>query len=344
MTDDADILFERRGMLGLVTLNRPQALNTLTHAMCVRLQAQLDAWRDDPRIATIAIQGAGERAFCAGGDLRALYHAALADPALAAQYWRDEYLLNISVRHYPKPFVAFLKGFVMGGGAGVSVHGSHCIVDETVIFAMPETAIGLFVDVGGSYFLPRLRGRLGLYLALTGARLGASDCLYSHVARHFVPAADRAQFIARLSEGLHPDRAVGELARALRPSPLSSIAAEIDGVFSAQSVEEIGERLEAGDGVWSRSAYSAFCLKSPTSQKIAFRQLELGAALDFRDCMRMEYRICQRILLGHDFYEGVRATILDRNVPPRWQPSRLEDVREQDVVRYFAPAPHELLA
>jgi enoyl-CoA hydratase len=343
VTDDTDILFERRGALGLVTLNRPQALNTLTHAMCVRLHAQLDFWEKDPRIATVAIQGEGERAFCAGGDLRALYHAALSNPDLAARYWRDEYLLNIRIRFYPKPFVALLKGFVMGGGAGVSVHGSHCVVDETVRFAMPETAIGLFVDVGGSYFLPRLRGKLGLYLALTGTRLGAADCLFAQVARYFVPAANTPELIARLSAGLAPERALGELAGTLPPAPLEAIADKIDAAFSAHSVDEIGAQLRATQDAWSRAAYSAFCLRSPTSQKIAFRQLALGGELGFCDCMRMEYRICQRIVLGHDFYEGVRATIFSKEVPPRWQPARLDAVRDEDIAAYFAPVAQELL-
>lgn len=343
MTDDTDILFEQRGALGLVTLNRPQALNTLTHAMCVRLHAQLDHWETDPRIAAIAIQGEGERAFCAGGDLRALYHAALSDPDLAARYWRDEYLLNIRIRHYPKPFVALLKGFVMGGGAGVSVHGSHCVVDETVRFAMPETAIGLFVDVGGSYFLPRLRGKFGLYLALTGARLGAADCVFAQVAQYFVPAANTSELIARLSTGRDPQRALGELAGALPQAPLVAIADKIEATFSAHSVEEIGAQLKAGEDAWSRAISSAFWQKSPTSQKIAFRQLALGGELGFCDCMRMEYRICQRILLGHDFYEGVRTTIFVKGVPPRWQPSRLEDVRDEDIANYFAPVTNELL-
>ncbi len=344
MTEDADILFEQRGALGLITLNRPQVLNTLTHAMCVRLAAHLDAWQADPLIATIAIQGAGERAFCAGGDLRALCHAARADPALATQYWRDEYRLNIRIRHYPKPFVALLKGFVMGGGAGVSVHTSHCVVDETVLFAMPETAIGLFVDVGGSYFLPRLRGKLGLYLALTGSRLGAADCVYAGVARHFVPAASTPKLVARLSAGLHPDLAIVELAQTPPAAPLQALAAKIDAAFSGHRVEEIGERLKAGDEPWLRTAHSAFCLKSPTSQKIAFRQLALGRDLDFYDCMRMEFRICQRVILGHDFYEGVRTTIFDPKASPRWQPSRLEDVRDEDIELHFAPVEHELLA
>ena len=162
------------------------------------------------------------------------------------------------------------------------------------------------------------------------------------MARHFVPAANTPQLIARLSEGLHPDSAIAGLAASLQPASLNTIVAEIDDAFSAQSVEEVGKRREAGDGSWSRTAYLAFGPKSPTSQKIAFRQLTMGHALDFNDCMRMEYRICQRILLGHDFYEGVRATILDRKAPPRWQPLRLEDVREEDVAGHFSPVTHEL--
>ena len=166
--EDAEILFEKRGALGLITLNRPKALNALTHDMCLKMTAQLAAWATDNAITSVAITAAGERAFCAGGDVRALYESGKAKTPYALEFWHDEYVLNAAIKHFPKPYVAFLKGIVMGGGVGVSIHGSHRIADESVTFAMPETGIGLFPDVGGSYFLPRIRGEIGLYMGLTG--------------------------------------------------------------------------------------------------------------------------------------------------------------------------------
>src|ERR1051326_5226588 len=187
MTDD--VLFERRGALGLITLNRSKALNALTRDMCIAMRAKLGEWARDEAVKTVAIRGDGERAFCAGGDIRALYNAGMEKSPSAIDFYRDEYRLNAAIKHFPKPYVALLHGIVMGGGVGVSVHGSHRVGNETVSFAMPETGIGLFPDVGGSYFLPRLPGEIGMYVALTGERLNAADSLYAGVLTHIVPAS-----------------------------------------------------------------------------------------------------------------------------------------------------------
>src|ERR1700761_7692949 len=189
MSSDAEIIFEQRGAIGLVTLNRPKALNALTHDMCLKLKTQLDVWQANRKVGAVVVQGAGDRAFCAGGDIRALYESGKAGTGYAFDFYHDEYLLNATIKHFPKPYVALIRGFVMGGGVGVSVHGSHRIADETTLFAMPETGIGLFPDVGGSWFLPRMPGAIGMYRALTGARLKTQDALYAGVATHFVPAA-----------------------------------------------------------------------------------------------------------------------------------------------------------
>src|ERR1051326_4913372 len=184
-----DVLFEQRGAVGVITLNRPKALNALTQDMCLRMKAQLEDWAKASNIKTVVIRGAGERAFCAGGDIRALYDSGKAGTPYALDFYRDEYRLDAAVKHFPKPYVALLHGIVMGGGVGVSVHGSHRVGNETVSFAMPETGIGLFPDVGGSYFLPRLPGEIGMYVALTGERLNAADSLYAGVLTHIVPAS-----------------------------------------------------------------------------------------------------------------------------------------------------------
>ena len=337
MSEDAEILFEKRGVLGLITLNRPKALNALTHEMCLKMTVQLDEWASDPTVTTVAITAAGERAFCAGGDVRALYESGKAQTPYALQFWHDEYILNAAIKHFPKPYVAFLKGIVMGGGVGVSVHGSHRVADETVTFAMPETGIGLFPDVGGAYFLSRIDGEIGLYMGLTGARLKAADCLYTGVATHFVPAANTDAVIARLAKGDLPDTAIGGLAAAVGESPLVAQSADIDRIFAGTSVDAILAALEGNASEWARSTAKALRSKSPTSLKLAYRQIRDGARLEFDDCMRMEYRIVNRIVVGHDFYEGVRATIIDKDGAPKWQPADLAGVSNADIDTYFAP-------
>ena len=335
--DGPEILFERRGGLGIVTLNRPRALNALTHAMCVAMNAQLASWQDDPAVKTVAIRGAGERAFCAGGDIRALYESGRAGTSYAMDFWRDEYRLNARIKHYPKPYVALLHGIVMGGGVGVSVHGSQRVADTSTVFAMPETGIGFLPDIGGSYFLPRLPGETGMYLALSGARLKAPDMAYVGVATHCAAMADWETLIARLAAGQHPDTALADLASRPDPPPLAEHRAAIDRAFSRPSAEAILAALGTEAGAWGQSIATILQTKSPTSLKITFRQLREGSSLDMDHCLRMEYRMVHRILAGHDFYEGVRATIIDKDGAPRWEPASLAHVSEADVNAYFAP-------
>ncbi|HEV2560685.1 MAG TPA: enoyl-CoA hydratase/isomerase family protein [Rhizomicrobium sp.] len=337
-----EVLFEHRGALGLITLNRPQALNALTHAMCVDMKAQLDAWANDASVKCVAIRGAGERAFCAGGDIRALYESGKAGTPYALDFYRDEYRLDAAVKHFPKPYVALLHGIVMGGGVGVSVNGIQRVADESVVFAMPETGIGLFPDVGGSYFLPRCPGEIGMYLGLTGARLKTMDAIYAGIATHYVPAAKTEALIERLAAGTPFGWAVGELVEPVAQAPLAAQRADIDRFFSARSVEEILARLDADGGEWAATTAKTIRTKSPTSLKIAFRQIREGKAMKFDDCMRMEFRMVNRIIAGHDFYEGVRATIIDKDGAPNWQPADLAGVTQAQVDAYFAPLETEL--
>ncbi len=337
MSEEAEILFERRGALGLITLNRPKALNALTHDMCLKMKAQLDDWAGDPAIHSVAIRGAGDRGFCAGGDVRALYESGKAKTPYALQFWHDEYILNATIKHFPKPYVAVMKGIVMGGGVGVSLHGSHRIVDETVTFAMPETGIGLFPDVGGSYFLPRIKGDIGLFMGLTGARLKAADCLYTGLATHFVPGANSAAVLEKLASGSTPEDSVSGLAANPGDAPLIEPSADIQRLFAGESVEDILSGLDSDNTEWARNTAKILRTKSPTSLKIAYRQIRAGAKLDFDDCMRMEYRIVSRVIAGHDFFEGVRATIIDKDGAPKWQPADLAGVTDSDLDHYFAP-------
>lgn len=335
MTTD-EVLFERRGSLGLITLNRPKALNALTHAMCLAMKAQLDDWARDDQVRAVAVRGEGEKALCAGGDIRALYDSGRAGTPYAFEFYRDEYLLNAAIKHFPKPYVALIRGIVMGGGVGVSVHGSHRVADETAVFAMPETGIGLFPDVGGSFFLPRCPGQIGLYLALTGARLKTADMLYAGVATSHVPAASTQKLIDRLAEGEAVDVAVGDFS-AFGEAPLAGKREKIDRLFEGAALDEVLAQLEGDADDWSRDTARLIRTKSPTSTKVTFRQIREGAHLSFDDCMRMEFRLVNRIIAGHDFYEGVRAAIIEKDNSPRWQPASLGDVDAATVDAYFAP-------
>ncbi len=337
MTDESEVLFERRGAVGLITLNRPKALNALTHAMCLAVKAQLDSWAVDPAIKTVVVRGAGERAFCAGGDIRALYDSGRAGTPYALDFYRDEYVLDATIKHFPKPYVALIRGIVMGGGVGVSLHGSHRVADESTMFAMPETGIGLFPDVGGSYFLPRLPGETGMYLALTGARLKSADAVNSGVATHFVPAANTDVLIERLAASEAPDAAIAALAGSDGAPPLPEHQAAIDRCFAGNSVEAILSALDSAGNDWARATAATVRTKSPTSLKIAFRQLREGRNLEFDDCMRMEFRMVNRVIAGLDFYEGVRATIIDKDQSPKWSPATLEAVSDADIDAYFTP-------
>lgn len=337
MTDAPEILFERLGAVGLITLNRPKALNALTHEMCLAMTVQLALWARDDAVETVVIQGAGERAFCAGGDIRSLYESGKTGTPYALNFYRDEYVLDAAIKHYPKPYVALIGGIVMGGGVGVSVHGSHRIADETTTFAMPETGIGLFPDVGGSFFLPRCPGQVGMYLALTGARLKTADCLAAGVATHFVPRDKRAALVERLASGMAPDAALEGLHETVPGTFLDSHRASIDAIFSKNSVEDILAALDCDHTDWSRDTAKTIRAKSPTSLKVTFRQLREGATQGFDDCLAMEYRMVQRIVAGHDFYEGVRATIIDKDGAPKWQPADLASVSDADIDAYFEP-------
>jgi enoyl-CoA hydratase len=335
---DAEVLFEKRGVVGLITLNRPKALNALTRAMCVAMKAQLDAWSDDSGVHCVVIRGAGDRAFCAGGDIRSLYESGKTGTSYALDFYRDEYILDATIKHYPKPYIALISGIVMGGGVGVSVHGTYRVADETTTFAMPETGIGLFPDVGGSYFLPRSPGQIGMYLALTGARLKTADCVYAGVATHFVPADKWDGFIELLMEG-HPAKEILAVDFAKDPgnAQLAERRAMIDTLLGKDSVEAILGALDATGFEWARETAKTIRAKSPTATKLAFRQIREGKQLEFDDCMRMEFRMVNRVVAGHDFYEGVRAAIIDKDQAPKWKPAALEEVSDRDIDAYFSP-------
>lgn len=337
MSGAEDILFEARGALGLITLNRPQALNALTLDMIHRMSDRLEAWSGDADIRAVLIRGAGEKAFCAGGDIRALYRQDAESETFARRFFRDEYRLNRTIFRYPKPYVALIDGIAMGGGVGVSVHGSHRVVCDTSLFAMPETGIGMFPDVGGSWFLPRCPGEIGMFLGLVGKGLKAADCLHAGIAEANVPMARHEDLIAALASGQTPEDALASLHTDPGPAPIAEHRAKIDRCFGVGSVVEILAALEhAGDG-WAQAIRDELLRKSPFALEVAYRQLRRGRDLDFEDCLVMEYRISQRIVHSHDFREGVRAAIIDKDQAPRWDPPSLAEVDDARVEACFAP-------
>jgi len=345
---DADILLEQRGRLGLVTLNRPRALNTLSLAMVRALDAQLEDWASDPAIAAVAIRGAGGRAFCAGGDIRALYDLGIAGRYVEAlTFWREEYVLNTRIKAYPKPYVALIQGIVMGGGAGVSIHGSRRVAVGDIAFAMPEVGIGFFPDVGATYFLPRLPPGVGLCLALTGRQIGTADALALGLMTDAV-APDRVEaVIDALAAGTPVDVALAAEAVDPGPSALAAQLPDIARLFAGESVAAVLAALdaEAAGGPaadLARHAAAAIRTKSPASLRVAFEQMRRGAALDFRAAMRTEYRIVSRWVEHPDLYEGIRAVVIEKDNAPRWRPATLGEVGDAAVEAYFAPLAEEL--
>jgi len=342
--DEAEILFDRRGAAGLVTLNRPKALNAVTHGMVRRLRAQLDAWADDPAITRVVITAAGERAFSAGGDIRALTdlgRAGKRDEML--KFWRDEYPLNATIKNYRKPYVALIDGIVMGGGVGVSVHGSHRVAGDRFQFAMPEVGIGFFPDVGATWFLPRMPGELGTYCALTGERFDAADAIAAGIATHRIPSARFAALLEGLTGTVSVDAVLAAFAEPAGKSKIAARRAVIDRLFAGDSVEDILAALDREDDEWARNTAATMRAKSPLSLKLALAQVRRGKHWDFDTCMRAEFRIVSRIVEGHDFYEGVRAVIVDKDNAPRWQPATLAGVGAGEVERHFAPRPGDEL-
>jgi len=343
-----DILFERHGAAGVITLNRPQALNAVTYAMVRALAAKLEVWVDDPAVTRVIIRGAGERAFSAGGDIRALYESGRTGrQAEMLPFWRDEYTLNALIKHYPKPYIALIDGIVMGGGVGVSIHGSHRVAGEGFQFAMPEVGIGFFPDVGATWLLPRMPGETGTYSALTGDRLKTADAVATGIATHHVASARFHDLLDALCGNVPVDAMLAGFVQFPGESQLIHRSATIDRLFVGDRVEDIVGRLEreadgGRDASWARAIATTIRAKSPTSLKIALAQMRHGKTWSFAECMKAEFRIVSRVVYGHDFYEGIRAVIIDKDNAPRWRPANLDAVSDAEVERHFAPLAEEL--
>ena len=337
----SDVLTRIEGRVGRITLNRPQALHALTTDMCQLMTDALLAWRADPAVELVLLDHAGERGFCAGGDIRMLAESGAGDGKAAREFFFVEYRLNHLLFEYPKPVVAVMDGITMGGGVGLAMPARYRIATEKTTFAMPETGIGLFPDVGGGWFLPRMPGHIGLWLALTGARIKAADCELVGIATDFVESAK----IADLKAAILADPAAIETilteyeGDAGRP-PLAQHQDEIDRVFALDSLEAILAALKGSGSDWATEQLKVMAAKSPQTMKVALRQLQLGGrAKSFAENMAMEYRIGARVVQRHDFLEGVRAVIVEKDHAPRWNPPTPEGVSETMLDAIFAALP-----
>ncbi len=340
--DQPDILFTRHGHLGLVTLNRPAALNALNRAMCIALHRQLQDWATDDAVQTVAIEGAGDKAFCAGGDVVGLHAAGKAGSPEWEGFFHDEYRMNQAIAHYPKPYVALVNGISMGGGVGVSVHAPYRVATERTMFAMPETGIGLIPDVGGTHALPRFPGELGTWAGLTGARLRGADTVHIGYATHYTPSAEIPALKDRLANAhetvehilktFDTDPAAADAGAANNISPLRD---GIDYHFAHNSVEAILESLDEGDD-WAQEQARLIRTMSPTSLKLTLHALREGESASIEQALRLEYRMVSAIKHNQDFYEGVRAQLIDKDRTPSWSPATLA---ETDITPYLNEPP-----
>jgi enoyl-CoA hydratase len=329
-----EVLIRQQGAAGWITLNRPQALNALTHGICLAVEAALDRWRDDPAVKLVILDGAGERAFCAGGDIAQVFHAGKAgDHSIGRDFWRDEYRMNVKLARYEKPIVAFMHGFVMGGGVGLGGHVSHRLVCESTQVAMPECGIGLIPDVGGTLLLGRAPGQLGPYLGLTGARMGPGDAIHARFADAFVPEAEWEALKAKLADSGD----VGNLPRHGAPEgTLLAAQAQIDRLFAGASVPAIAAALEADGSELAQTALRAIQRNSPLSMASTLAMLRPPPD-DIVAAVRQEFRWTWRSMEQGDFLEGVRAQIIDKDRNPAWRHASPGEVTEGEVAAMLAP-------
>ena len=337
-----EILTNVDGGVGFLTLNRPKAINSLTHSMVTEMHKTLIAWERDDAVQAVVLAGAGERGLCAGGDIVAVYHSARGDGSEAREFWYDEYLLNAYIGRYPKPYVAVMDGIVMGGGVGVSAHGSVRVVTDTTKLAMPEVGIGLIPDVGGTYLLSRAPGLLGLHAALSGAPFGGADAIAMGFADHYVPHDKLADFKQRTaSDGID-----AALAAHTTEPPASELLAQrdwIDECYAGETVIDIVAALRAHDAGPANDAANLIAGRSPISLSVALEAVRRAGKLDtLEDVLRQEYRTSSACSRSHDLVEGIRAQVIDKDRNPKWSPASLAAVTTADVEAYFAPADREL--
>ncbi|MFK4296464.1 enoyl-CoA hydratase [Arthrobacter sp. GAS37] len=330
----AEVLFEKRGHLGVITLNRPRAVNALTAGMVHAMLEQLTAWADDDAVKTVLVHGAGDRGLCAGGDIVAIYDDILRHGGRTADFWAAEYRLNSLIARYPKPYVAFMDGLVLGGGVGISAHGSVRVVTERTRTGMPETTIGFVPDVGGTFLLSRSPGESGTHAALTGAHLSGADALFLGLADHFVPS----ESLPELAEALESSTAEAAVGRFVQEPPASALSGQrewIDDAYASDDAEEIVAGLRAAGGEAAAAAVTIE-VKSPTAVKVTLESLRRVRGLSLEEALEQEYRVGVRCLAGPDFREGIRAQVVDKDRNPQWKPASLAEVSPAAVEGFFA--------
>ncbi|XP_076295788.1 3-hydroxyisobutyryl-CoA hydrolase [Lasioglossum baleicum] len=344
--NEEEVLIKDIGNKGIITLNRPKALNALNLSMVKKIYPTLKKWETSKKL--VIIEGAGEKAFCAGGDVKSIVLGVKENnKELGETFFKEEYMLDHLIGTYKIPYVALINGITMGGGVGLSVHGKYRVATEKTLFAMPETAIGLFPDVGGSYFLPRLNGKLGLYLGLTGERLKGMDVLLAGIATHFVASESISELKQDLLTTDSPDVTTilnkYQLKNLDKPFALAAYMNQINKCFSAPSVEEIIKRLEEEKSEWAEKTVKTLLKMSPTSLKVTMKAIQKGSTLNLADCLKMEYRLACNYGLCQtkDFSEGVRALLLDKDQNAKWNPKTLSEVSDTYVNQQFANLPQE---
>ena len=330
-----------QGKVGIITLNRPQALNALNHTMFNALDHYLSKWGSNPAIKAVMIRAVSGRAFCAGGDIRLAYERKQTKDPQLEHFFRDEYVMNRRIFHFPKPYIALLNGITMGGGAGISMHGSHRVATERMTFAMPETGIGFFPDIGASYFLSRLPFKMGCYLGVTGETIAYNDCHALGLVDDVIAVDAMENVIQEIIDSVITDnQSVSDIiAKFSIPVPKSQLLdhqSDIVNCFAKTSVEEIIRALQTTDNAWCHSTADIIKKKSPTSLKVTLQELQRAEQLDFDECMQMEYHMMQQFIHSHDFFEGIRAALIDKDRNPHWQPATLEEVSAEQVMRYFS--------
>ena len=340
--ENEDVLVTTVNGVGLITLNRPKAINSLTHSMVTMIATALKSWETDDTIEAVVVSGAGERGLCAGGDVVAIYHDAKAGGSESRLFWHDEYLLNAYIGRYPKPYVAVMDGITMGGGVGISAHGSVRVVTDTTKMAMPEVGIGFIPDVGGTYILARSPGQLGTYAALTGAAFSGADAVAMGFADHYVPHERLGSFVETLvGEGV--EAALTTHAEAPPPSPLQAERQCIDSCYAGETVADIVAALRDHDAPGAAKAADLISTRSPIALSVTLQAVRRAAGLPtLEDVLVQEFRTSCAALRSHDLVEGIRAQLVDKDRNPQWVPPSLAAVTDADVDAYFAPAQPDL--
>lgn len=340
-----EIIFEEipgvHGDIGLITLNRPAALNALNHKMFHALDHHFAEWGEKENIKAVVIRATPGRAFCAGGDIRLAYEKKKSNDPHLVDFFKDEYAMNRRLFHFKKPYIAILNGITMGGGAGISMHGSHRVGTPRMVFAMPETGIGFFPDIGASYFLSRLPFKMGFYLGITGETISYEDCYALKLVDQVIAVDSENNLLQKLVDSSLPDNEtisniIQQYSVTVPPSALMEHQNDVMRAFSKNSIEEIIKSLQSSENEWCRERAAIINKKSPISLKVTLEELTQAEHLNFDECMDMEYCIMQEFLNSHDFFEGIRAALIDKDRNPRWKPATLEEISHNDVMQFFS--------